>query len=181
MAEKKSLENTSQTVSLDGVPKYYLNVDQISTGGDEIKQLHTAYPDNIRKYTTTFQDNCVADVADYNTLCQDAKKVAKEDLRNILSLDVFNENDYADTVVDMLSDYYIDRFKAEYKQLKVRCEKLENFCTKLEAERVGKNFKVIGPKHDCPEELLVKQLNVMKEYLHILEVRAVLEGLDLNK
>lgn len=178
MAEKKSLENTSQTVSLGDEPKYYLNVDQISTGSDEINHLHTAYPDNIRKYTTAFQDNCVAD---YDTLCQDAKKVAKEDLRDILSLDVFKKNDYADTVVDMLSDYYIDRFKAEYKQLKVRCEKLENFCTKLEAERVGKNFKVIGPKHDCPEELLVKQLNVMKEYLHILEVRAVLEGLDLNR
>ena len=169
MANKKSLKNTSQTVSLGTEPKYYLNINDTSTNKDFVLA-------NVS--TPECKDNCVAD---YDEIVQDAKKVAKEDLRNILSLNVFDKNDYADTVVDMLSDYYDDRFKAEYKQLKVRCEKLEHFCTQLEAERVGKDFKVLGLKHDCPEELLLKQLQAMKEYLHILEVRAVLEGLDLTK
>ena len=40
--------------------------------------------------------------------------------------------------------------------------------------RVGK------PDHNCPEHLLRDQLCAMREYLHILEVRAVIEGINLS-
>ena len=83
------------------------------------------------------------------------------------------------------SSDYKERFIAEYIQLKQRYEKLKVFNTKIEAAgemafRVGAD-KVPMPKHDCPEELLRRQQHVMGEYLHILEVRAVIEGIDLQK
>jgi hypothetical protein len=36
------------------------------------------------------------------------------------------------------------------------------------------------PKHDCPSELLREQQRAMGEYLHILEVRAEIEGIELR-
>ena len=35
------------------------------------------------------------------------------------------------------------------------------------------------PKHDCPDELLRQQQRIMGEYLHVLEMRAVIEGIEL--
>ena len=87
-----------------------------------------------------------------------------------------------ETVPFMVSDDYKDRFIAEYQQTKIRYERLKNFNTKIEAARrteYGLDKRVIMPKHDCPEELLRDQQSVMGEYLHILEVRAVIEGIDL--
>lgn len=39
--------------------------------------------------------------------------------------------------------------------------------------------KLDEPKYDSPYYLLNKQKNAMGEYLHTLEVRAVIEGVDL--
>ena len=83
------------------------------------------------------------------------------------------------------SSSYKERFIAEYILLKQKHEKLKVFNTKIEAAsemafRVGAD-KVPMPKHDCPEELLRRQQHVMGEYLHILEVRAVIEGIDLQR
>ena len=83
------------------------------------------------------------------------------------------------------SSSYKERFIAEYILLKQKHEKLKAFNTKIEAAgemafRVGAD-KVPMPKHDCPEELLRRQQHVMGEYLHILEVRAVIEGIDLKE
>ena len=83
------------------------------------------------------------------------------------------------------SSSYKERFIAEYILLKQKHEKLKVFNTKIEAAgemafRVGAD-KVPMPKHDCPEELLRRQQHVMGEYLHILEVRAVIEGIDLKE
>ena len=36
------------------------------------------------------------------------------------------------------------------------------------------------PIHDCPLDLLREQQNIMGEYLHILELRALIENVDLN-
>lgn len=102
-----------------------------------------------------------------------------------------------DTIEMMNSEDYKERFIAEYRQTKIRYEKLKLFNTKIEASyRTGGNVdsppckpthcivergcKVVEmPKHDCPEDLLREQQRVMGEYLHILEVRAAIEGIDL--
>ncbi len=86
-----------------------------------------------------------------------------------------------DTVKMMNSDDYKERFRAEYYQTKIRYEKLKKFNTKIEAANTmkyeGKYFEM--PKHDCPDYLLKEQQTVMGQYLHILEVRAVIEGIVL--
>lgn len=91
----------------------------------------------------------------------------------------------------MQSEDYKERFKAEYWQLKDRYEKLKVFNTKIEAAQAVRRpidpwedrseVIVEMPKHDCPEWLLRNQQSTMGEYLHILEMRAVIEGVDLSE
>lgn len=88
-----------------------------------------------------------------------------------------------ETVSMMNSADYKERFVAEYWQVKIRYEKLKAFNNKIEAsERTvyGSSKQVEMPAHDCPSELLRHQQSVMGEYLHLLEVRAVIEGVDLD-
>lgn len=95
-----------------------------------------------------------------------------------------------ETVTMMNSADYKERFKAEYHQTKIRYEKLKVFNNKIEAANMtGQQCypcgneapkKVEMPKHDCPDYLLKQQERAMEEYLHILEVRAVIEGIDLD-
>lgn len=85
-----------------------------------------------------------------------------------------------DTVEMMQSDDYRERFKAEYHQTKTRYERLKAFNNKIEAaEATGSLDKVATPKHNCPYGMLRHQQTVMGEYLHILEVRAIIEGIEL--
>ena len=90
-----------------------------------------------------------------------------------------------ETVALMTSEDYKERFKAEYYQTKIRYEKLKSFNNKIEASRVtlyatSEQKKVEMPKHDCPDSLLKEQQRAMGEYLHLLEVRAVIEGIELQ-
>lgn len=87
-----------------------------------------------------------------------------------------------DTIVPMCSANYKDRFVAEYIQLKVRYEKLKAFNTRIKAAvlSLGGDGEVAMPEHDCPDELLREQQKLMGELLHVLEVRAVIEGIDLQ-
>lgn len=78
----------------------------------------------------------------------------------------------------MESKDYKDRFIAEYWQTKIRYEKLKAFCNKLEASTYSMNVE--APKHDCVFGLLKEQESVMGEYLHILEIRAVVENIELD-
>ena len=94
-----------------------------------------------------------------------------------------------ETIVMMESNDYRERFKAEYYQTKIRYEKLKAFNNKIEAAEMtmyngpiceGQPVKKIDmPKHDCPNHLLREQQSIMGSYLHILEVRAVIEGIEL--
>lgn len=89
---------------------------------------------------------------------------------------------YEKTVEGMLSANYKERFKAEYTQTKIRYEKLKAFCNRIEAARhtMGSDSnKIEEPKHDCPFDLLRGQQRAMGEYLHYLEIRAVIEGIEL--
>lgn len=81
----------------------------------------------------------------------------------------------------MNSSDYRDRFKAEYYQTKIRYEKLKKFNTKIEAAYATHMTKkeVEIPKHDCPDSVLDDQQRAMGQYLHILELRAEIEGIDL--
>lgn len=86
------------------------------------------------------------------------------------------------TVELMNSSDYKDRFKAEYYQTKIRYEKLNKFNTKIEAAyatRMTENKEVEMPKHDCPDSVLNDQQRAMGQYLHILELRAEIEGINL--
>ena len=78
----------------------------------------------------------------------------------------------SDTISMMTSDSYVERFRAEYHQLKIRENKLS---TMLDDWKHGKlNFQ---PK--CSFELLEAQLNTMKVYANLLEARAAIEGVSL--
>lgn len=77
-----------------------------------------------------------------------------------------------DTIILMSSSDYKDRFKAEYWQTKIRYEKLHQMIIKYEAD-------TLGFEPDCSIELLINQASAMDEYLHILEIRAEIENIEL--
>ena len=86
-----------------------------------------------------------------------------------------------DTTEMMIADDYKERFKAEYHQTKIRYEKLKKLNTRIEAADMVKFEKnqIEMPKHDCSLHLLREQQNVMGQYLHVLELRAEIEGIEL--
>lgn len=87
-----------------------------------------------------------------------------------------NNMELKETVELMNSEDYKERFVAEYHQVKIRYEKLKNFCNKIEVEEMlGKEVT----KHDCPLELLREQQKYMGLYLSVLEKRALIENVEL--
>lgn len=82
----------------------------------------------------------------------------------------------------MTSDDYKKRFIAEYWQTKIRYEKLRNFNTRIEAADVTAFTETPYPmpEHTCPIDLLKAQQSAMGHYLNILEVRAAIEGINLE-
>jgi|GEM_PF-377095 len=101
------------------------------------------------------------------------RKVKEKKEKNNMELketvELMNSDDYN-------SDDYKERFVAEYHQVKIRYEKLKNFCNKIEVEEMlGKEVT----KHDCPLELLREQQKYMGLYLSILEKRALIENVEL--
>jgi len=87
------------------------------------------------------------------------------------------------TIEMMRSSDYKERFRAEYEQTKIRYEKLKKFNTKIEAAGRMSCYRIepipAEPKHDCPPDLLREQQRTMGEYLHLLEVRAEIEHIEL--
>ena len=79
-----------------------------------------------------------------------------------------------DTVELMLSDDYKDRFKAEYYQTKIRYDKLHKMIVKYEAGTLE-----FTP--NTPIDILKKQAAAMGSYLYNLEVRAQIEGVQLEE
>lgn len=77
-----------------------------------------------------------------------------------------------DTIEMMNSDDYKERFKAEYYQTKIRYDKLHKMTIKYEAGTLD-----FTPS--CSLELLNEQKKHMGLYLHALEVRAQIEGIEL--
>lgn len=79
-----------------------------------------------------------------------------------------------DTVELMNSVDYKERFKAEYLQVKIRIEKLENMLVKLDAG-------TLGFEPTCDKFILEDQLYYMREYFRVLRVRAEKEGIDIQQ
>ena len=77
------------------------------------------------------------------------------------------------TVSMMNSDDYKERFKAEYWQTKIRYEKLHKLIVRHEAGTL--DFKL-----SCPIMILEAQKRHMGEYLHVLQIRAEIEEIDLE-
>lgn len=94
-----------------------------------------------------------------------------------------NCTDFDHTIEMMLSSDYRERFKAEYYQTKIRYEKLKAFCNRIEAAHImnarREQATVVMPKHDVPYDILREQQKIMGEYLHTLEIRAVIEDIRL--
>ena len=92
--------------------------------------------------------------------------------------------DLKDTAKLMTSTDYKDRFVAEYWQTKIRYEKLERLLNTVEAANATKynicDYTVEMPAKMGPVALLEDQLVHMRQYLHILEVRAIVEGINLD-
>ena len=61
-----------------------------------------------------------------------------------------------------------ERLKAEYRQLKDRCDRLDKFIAKYEEVDT-----------ECPLSVFEQQRKAMGEYLHCLEVRAQIEQIEL--
>ena len=83
----------------------------------------------------------------------------------------------SDTIGKMLSKDPKDRIWAEYWQTKIRYSKLKAFANRIEAARLqGKP----EPQHSCSYDLLRKQQSIMGEYLHVLELRLAIYGMDID-
>lgn len=101
---------------------------------------------------------------------------ASIEIRKIKEKKEKNNMELKETVELMNSEDYKERFVAEYRQVKIRYEKLKNFCNKIEVETMlGKEVA----KHDCPLELLREQQKYMGLYLSVLEKRALIENIVL--
>lgn len=109
------------------------------------------------------------------TECSDFIEIVKEE---DLPFSVKNEyNDWLsspfyNTVEGMLSPDYKERFKAEYRQTKIRYDKLHAMLVKADAGKL--DFKPT-----CPLDLLRDQAQAMEQYLFCLEVRAMIEDINI--
>lgn len=81
------------------------------------------------------------------------------------------------TVDWMRSEQYQERFKAEYWQLKLRCQRLGAM---LRAIKAAQLTGMPEPPHDCPQSVLQEQYRQMKCYLETLELRAAIENIELE-
>lgn len=86
--------------------------------------------------------------------------------------DCVREMELKDTIEMMDSQDYKERFKAEYYQLKIRYRKLKRMVASWEKGEL--TFKPT-----CPMSTYKLQLKAMKDYLAILEARAVMEQVEL--
>ena len=79
-----------------------------------------------------------------------------------------------DTVDLMNSEHWENRFLAEYRQTKIRYDRLHRMIVKYHAGTLD-----LKPK--CDLGLLEEQAEAMGRYLKILEIRAEIEGIDVSE
>lgn len=79
----------------------------------------------------------------------------------------------SETVEMMNSADYKDRFKAEYNQLVIRYKGLKAMLDKWDNG-------TLQFKPTCPRSTYNMQIKAMTDYIAVLEVRAVMEGIELD-
>ena len=72
----------------------------------------------------------------------------------------------------MSSDDYKERFRAEYYQLKIRYDKLQEMLSKWDSSQL--DFTPVSPRSTYN-----MQSKAMADYLAALKARSVMEGVDL--
>ena len=72
----------------------------------------------------------------------------------------------------MTSTDYQERFKAEYHQTVIRCQKLKEMLVKWDNGELTFN-------PTCPRSTYEMQIRAMTDYIAVLEARAVMEGIEL--
>ena len=77
-----------------------------------------------------------------------------------------------DTVPLMNSEDYRDRFIAEYYQVHIRFVKLKAMLEKWDKDEL--DFEPT-----CPYSTYEMQIKAMRDYIAVLEARAVMENIDL--
>lgn len=95
-----------------------------------------------------------------------------------------SEMNLMETAPWMDSPDYRERFRAEYWQTRIRYERLKKMNTRQEAAalkdpRAEVPLVSVQQLDGTPAEVLRRQQAMMGEYLHILELRAELEGVEL--
>lgn len=83
-------------------------------------------------------------------------------------------NPLHDTALPMISESYKERFIAEYVQLVVRYKKLSAMLLKWALDKL--DFEPT-----CPKGIYNFQIKAMGDYIACLEIRAVIEGIELPK
>lgn len=83
-------------------------------------------------------------------------------------------NPLHDTALPMISESYKERFIAEYVQLVVRYKKLSAMLLKWSLDKL--DFEPT-----CPKGIYNFQIKAMGDYIACLEIRAVIEGIELPK
>lgn len=72
-----------------------------------------------------------------------------------------------------MSEDYRERFKAEYKQLEIRINGLKEMLKKWDE-------RTLYFKPTCPRSTYDIQIRAMKDYMAILEARAIIEKIKLK-
>lgn len=84
----------------------------------------------------------------------------------------YRVNELPQTALGMISENYKERFKAEYRQVKIRYDKLDEMTVCYEAGTLP-----FTPT--CSLELLKEQKKHMGNYIRCLKIRAQIENIDL--
>ena len=118
------------------------------------------YADMFANDASTVREIPMVVIQRLNMLCVKALRQVKK----------MNENDGISATP--VQDTWQERMKREYRETKERYEKLHRMVTKYEDGTL--NFTP-----NCSIDLLKQQKRHMGEYLHDLEIRAEIEGVNL--
>lgn len=121
---------------------------------------------DIEKLMLEYTRKFVNEFAETAVIKMDDKEEASDKYTNAVP------EDLEDTIPYMTSDQYQSRFKAEYYQLKIRIDKLQDMVDKW--DRGELNFVP-----DNPRSTYNLQLRAMRDYLTILDMRAIIECIIL--
>ena len=120
------------------------------------------YADMLANDASTVWEIPMMKIQRLNTLCADA-------LRNMQKM---SDKPKGEPIVPEVPEIWQERMQKEFHDLKTRYEKLHRMVTKYEAGTLD-----FTP--NCSLELLRQQKRHMGEYLHDLEIRAEIEGVEL--